>query len=124
MTTITAPDPDVARHRAIWETVKAPCSVPGCPRQSHAHGYCQPHYHRWKRHGDPTAGGLSRNKVDMAAWIEDIEWLIQMGECAAAISSRYRMPLSAICKRLERANRHDLAQHLWRYTQPLTGTAA
>lgn len=36
------------------------CAVDGCDRYVHGGAYCQPHYHRWKRHGDPLAGARTR----------------------------------------------------------------
>lgn len=33
------------------------CSVELCEKPVWARGYCVPHYHRWRRHGDPTGGG-------------------------------------------------------------------
>lgn len=32
------------------------CSVPGCDKPRGNRGYCERHYRRWLRHGDPTAG--------------------------------------------------------------------
>jgi len=32
------------------------CSVDGCEKRHHAHGYCSGHAYRWKIHGDPLAG--------------------------------------------------------------------
>lgn len=32
------------------------CSIPGCPRPTVARTWCDPHYRRWRRHGDPTGG--------------------------------------------------------------------
>lgn len=32
------------------------CRVDECDRPRHAHGLCQSHYRRWKRHGDALAG--------------------------------------------------------------------
>ena len=32
------------------------CAVQGCSRLSYARGWCQPHYNRWRRNGDPLAG--------------------------------------------------------------------
>lgn len=29
------------------------CGVAGCSRSIHAHGWCNPHYKRWRRYGDP-----------------------------------------------------------------------
>lgn len=39
---------------------KATCPVNGCDRLVHAGGYCGRHYHRFKRWGDPLAGGVDR----------------------------------------------------------------
>lgn len=39
------------------------CSVPGCDRTSRKRGWCQPHYLRWWRHGDPLAGGLPKGEA-------------------------------------------------------------
>lgn len=33
------------------------CSLGECDRPAHAKGWCNSHYHRFLRHGDPTAGG-------------------------------------------------------------------
>lgn len=35
------------------------CSIDGCAVQSYARGWCRNHYERWKRHGDPLAGGTA-----------------------------------------------------------------
>ena len=32
------------------------CSVPGCEKPVCAKGWCEPHYRRFKRHGDPEGG--------------------------------------------------------------------
>jgi hypothetical protein len=36
------------------------CSVDGCERKTHGHGYCRLHYRRWKAMGDPGPPGLTR----------------------------------------------------------------
>lgn len=36
------------------------CSVDGCARELDCKGYCHLHYMRWRRHGDPLAGGRDR----------------------------------------------------------------
>lgn len=34
---------------------KSICSIPGCDNPAHnVRGWCQKHYHRWLRHGDPN----------------------------------------------------------------------
>lgn len=37
------------------------CSLPDCNKPHRSNGYCNPHYLRWKRHGDPYAGRPSYN---------------------------------------------------------------
>lgn len=37
------------------------CSIDGCTKPVIARGWCTAHWTRWKRHGDPLAGGVSRN---------------------------------------------------------------
>src|SRR3990167_7067763 len=32
------------------------CSIDGCSKKSFVRGWCSLHYHRWQRHGNPTAG--------------------------------------------------------------------
>lgn len=32
------------------------CSIPDCGKSHYAHGWCESHYKRWRRHGDPLAG--------------------------------------------------------------------
>ena len=36
------------------------CSVPGCDKQVRRRGWCNAHYHRWVRHGDPSGGSAPR----------------------------------------------------------------
>src|SRR5687767_14547835 len=36
------------------------CSIEGCERPVQARGWCTTHYHRWWKHGDPTAVKRSR----------------------------------------------------------------
>jgi hypothetical protein len=38
-----------------------PCSVEGCPEQRYKRLWCNAHYIRWRRHGDPLAGGEMRD---------------------------------------------------------------
>ena len=35
------------------------CAVTGCTRSARARGWCNAHYLRWQRHGDPLAGGAT-----------------------------------------------------------------
>lgn len=40
--------------------MKVECSVPGCESPRRKRDWCQSHYQRWARHGDPTGGGAQR----------------------------------------------------------------
>lgn len=33
------------------------CSIPDCGKPEKVRGWCNAHYNRWRRHGDPLAGG-------------------------------------------------------------------
>lgn len=33
------------------------CTIAGCESKHYARGWCDMHYRRWKRHGDPLGGG-------------------------------------------------------------------
>jgi hypothetical protein len=35
---------------------KGTCSINACEREHYARGWCQPHYNRWRNHGDPLYG--------------------------------------------------------------------
>ncbi|MDI1261730.1 MAG: hypothetical protein PS018_00540, partial [bacterium] len=35
------------------------CSIPDCGKKTYGHGWCQAHYLRWWRHGDPLAGATA-----------------------------------------------------------------
>lgn len=37
------------------------CSIDGCDKSVESRGWCNAHYQRWLRHGEPTAGGSYRN---------------------------------------------------------------
>lgn len=42
------------------------CMIEGCNRPHRARGFCQAHWLRWSRHGDPLAGGPSREGARLA----------------------------------------------------------
>lgn len=46
------------------------CSIPQCGRQHRARGFCENHYARFRRHGDPLGG-----EPDRAGHGEPIAWL-------------------------------------------------
>lgn len=52
------------------------CSVLGCDLPTFARGWCQGHWGRWRRHGDPTAGRTPNG--------EQAEWLHKHSETQSA----------------------------------------
>jgi hypothetical protein len=90
--TITA-DPDWQQHRAELLAAFYPAK-PGKPKPK-------------KRSGKITAPEL----------IEDLEWLIQQGECVASICTRFGMTADALERRLHSHGRHDLAAYFRSYTR-------
>lgn len=46
------------------------CSLEGCDKPHLALGYCEPHYRRFKKHGDPLLGGAANG--DLAKWIDEV----------------------------------------------------
>lgn len=60
-----------AASRYVDPMRNATCSVDGCERQVKARGYCNPHYIRHKRYGDPLAGTKPRNRKPPAECIID-----------------------------------------------------
>lgn len=46
------------------------CSIDDCGRQTKARGLCGAHWNRWKRYGNPLAGGTSRVRLAAACSIE------------------------------------------------------
>lgn len=47
--------------------MKTICSIEGCGNPHLARGWCERHYRRWRRHGDPLAGSTS--------WGVPMQWL-------------------------------------------------
>ena len=38
------------------------CSIDGCGKAVKGHGWCEAHYWRWRKHGDPLGGGTPRGE--------------------------------------------------------------
>lgn len=57
----------------------AECSIDGCSRAVQARGYCFPHYKRWWRHGDPTAGGTRHGEA--LQYLQDVVLKYDGDEC-------------------------------------------
>lgn len=53
---------DVAPPKTVTPPKPKPvkCRVEGCTNPARARGYCNPHYGRWRRYGDPLGEGAGR----------------------------------------------------------------
>lgn len=40
------------------------CTMPGCNKPFLAQGYCEAHYSRWRRHGDPVGGATGKGEPE------------------------------------------------------------
>lgn len=98
------------------------CSVEGCDRPLHGRGYCQLHFSRWRRHGDPLAGPPERadNPADCPT-CEDLGWLLDTGEHPELILTRLGITRNSLYIHLRRHQQPDLAE---RFTQARARTAA
>lgn len=47
------------------------CAVAECASEAAKRGWCNAHYLRWRRHGDPLAGGTSRKKSNATGCAEE-----------------------------------------------------
>jgi hypothetical protein len=61
------------------------CGVEGCGRSVRSRGYCNPHYRRWQRHGDPRAALpiASKTTGDLSYWSMHHRLKIQRGPASA-----------------------------------------
>lgn len=93
--------------------------------------YCDKHWHKANRAVTPDPAGEQHTRAlqavvgpkpkprgtykqpRVAAWIEDIEWLIGQGECVAAICQHMQSKPSSIARRLNKHGRADLANYFW-----------
>ena len=60
-------------------TIIRGCNAAGCDKPHKAKGYCKAHYKRWKRHGDPLAGGTPTGAP--LAFLENIVIPFDGDEC-------------------------------------------
>lgn len=47
-----------------------PCSIDGCEKRAESRGWCNTHYERWRRNGDPGAAGDARKRPIVDCSIE------------------------------------------------------
>lgn len=118
------------------------CLVVGCGSRVVAHGYCDPHYRRWKVHGDPHGGRRPNAPKSDRCSVDDCEKspayagmcsahysrLVSHGDPLAGAAFRQKPPPDGLCTvngcRRKHCRRGYCASHLARlrkYGEPLAG---
>lgn len=65
---------DYGREGLAMKATRRTCTIDGCEKPYLARGWCSAHWTRWKRHGDPLAGGPPRRPMpDRCTADEDCE---------------------------------------------------
>ncbi len=80
------------------------CAVEGCTGWAKVRGWCNTHYERWRKHGDPL-----HTTMTGAEMIAEIEWLLECGMGSFYVAEALHRDRDVIARLLYRHNRHDLA---------------
>lgn len=64
------------------------CDIAGCTKPHYGKGFCQGHYWRWKRSGQPLGGNVSRGKK--ARWIKEVAVHYKADDCLVWEFKRHR----------------------------------
>lgn len=85
------------QHKRAPRGQRATCSVDGCTGIAAGRGYCNTHYQRWRKYGDPTHLRVRRSRV---RWTEHDLWLlddlVSQGLSDAAIAKRFKTTVAGI----------------------------
>lgn len=94
------------------------CPVDGCDKAVRTKGYCDTHYRRWRKYGDPCAPDRSTRAhrkppklpvtVDVTARLEDCEWMVETGENLNGAAARIGISPDGLAKWLTDNGRPDL----------------
>lgn len=96
--------PDGLTHA---DRCQRPCDVDGCTLPHLARGYCRQHY-------AALVEGKQPRTIDLAAFVEDVEWMAATGETWEGALRRLGLAGDTCARRLERAGRGDLITALRR----------
>lgn len=91
------------------------CTLPDCDAAHWAKGYCNAHYHRSRRYGDPygAADPLERSSIHL----EDVEFMADTGETFEGAAARLGVKPNSLIQHLARKGRRDLIR---RFNHQLT----
>lgn len=67
------------------------CSVEGCSKAVKGRGYCQTHYARWRRNGDPTVSKVVRLNHELpCSWCGEQKKIVAKGLCRACYQRQWQ----------------------------------
>lgn len=95
------------------------CSIEDCGKPHVAHGFCESHYRRWKRHGDPLAGQPRGRSTEERFWAkvdirsEDECWIWT----ASRLPDGYGCFWDGTYTSLSPRRPHMIRAHRWLYEQ-------
>lgn len=84
------------------------CDICGGP--IFARTYCNAHYKRWHRYGDPTAGYVRGSTINL----EDVEWMAETGESLTGAAVRLGIKPGSLEKNLTDRGQRELLFRLRR----------
>jgi hypothetical protein len=95
------------------------CAVEGCERKAKSRGWCQPHYTRWYRYGDPTHestyvrhGASADERLRHVGWTE-VAHRPELGPCWEWKGAKHGNGYGKVGNGKQTATTHRLAYTAW-----------
>jgi hypothetical protein len=93
-----------SKCRSLARASRGPCSIKGCTQPYTTRGWCQTHYDRWRKHGDPMWTPMSGAEIE-----EEVAWLIEAGMSTFYVAAALKRTRPTLARMLYKRGRHDLA---------------